>query len=123
MFFFGSFLKPFVVDGRLAILRLVDFRSALRIGLLFRVWGIGFRVFVFFSAEGLMVSGFRQKQPPPLDFEPRAANLKQVQNLWSVQFASGSILERNKLGRPLGYFIFSLIGLKRTLFTNIFQRL
>ena len=27
------------------------------------------------------------------------------------------------LGRPLGYFIFSLIGLKRTLFTNIFQRL
>ena len=28
-----------------------------------------------------------------------------------------------KLGRHLGYFIFSLIGLRRTLFTNIFQRL
>ena len=28
-----------------------------------------------------------------------------------------------KLGRPLGYFRFSLIGFKRTLFTNIFQRL
>ena len=28
-----------------------------------------------------------------------------------------------ELGRPLGYFIFSLIGLKRTLLTNIFQRL
>ena len=28
-----------------------------------------------------------------------------------------------KLGRPLGYFIFSLIGLKRTLLTTIFQRL
>ena len=27
------------------------------------------------------------------------------------------------LGRPLGHFIFSLIGLKRILFTNIFQRL
>ena len=29
----------------------------------------------------------------------------------------------NNPGRPLGYFIFSLIGLSRTLFTNIFQRL
>ena len=28
-----------------------------------------------------------------------------------------------RLGRPLGHFIFSLIGLKRMLFTNIFQRL
>ena len=27
---------------------------------------------------------------------------------------------RSFLGRPLGYFIFSLIGLRRTLFTNIF---
>ena len=27
------------------------------------------------------------------------------------------------LGRPLVYVTFSLIGLKRTLFTNIFQRL
>ena len=27
------------------------------------------------------------------------------------------------LGRALGHFIFSLIGLKRTLFTNIFQEL
>ena len=27
------------------------------------------------------------------------------------------------LGRPLGHFIFSRIGLDRTLFTNIFQRL
>ena len=26
-------------------------------------------------------------------------------------------------GRPLEYFMFSLIGLKKTLFTNIFQRL
>ena len=26
------------------------------------------------------------------------------------------------LGRPLGYFIFSLIGFKRTIFRNIFQR-
>ena len=32
-------------------------------------------------------------------------------------------LLKEPLGRPLGYFIFSLIGLKRTLFTNIFQRL
>ena len=28
-----------------------------------------------------------------------------------------------RLGRALGYFTFSLIGLKRILFTNIFQRL
>ena len=28
-----------------------------------------------------------------------------------------------RIGRPLGYFIFSCIGLKRTLFTYIFQRL
>ena len=27
------------------------------------------------------------------------------------------------LGKALGHFIFSLIGLKRILFTNIFQRL
>ena len=27
------------------------------------------------------------------------------------------------LGRALGHFIFSLIGLKRILFTNIFQKL
>ena len=27
------------------------------------------------------------------------------------------------LGRHLGHFIFSLLGLKRTLFTNVFQRL
>ena len=26
-----------------------------------------------------------------------------------------------RLGRPLGYFMFSLLGLKRTLFTNIFR--
>ena len=26
------------------------------------------------------------------------------------------------LGRPLGYFIFSLIGFNRTIFRNIFQR-
>ena len=30
---------------------------------------------------------------------------------------------RLRLGRALGHFIFSLIGLKRILFTNIFQRL
>ena len=29
----------------------------------------------------------------------------------------------NRLGRALGHFIFSLIGLKRILFTNIFQKL
>ena len=29
----------------------------------------------------------------------------------------------SKLGRALGHFIFSLIGLKRILFTNIFQKL
>ena len=27
-----------------------------------------------------------------------------------------------KLGRPLGYFVFSLIGFKRTMFRNVFQR-
>ena len=27
------------------------------------------------------------------------------------------------LGRPLGHFIFPLTGLKRILFTNVFQRL
>ena len=37
--------------------------------------------------------------------------------------ASGFRWLQQLLGRPLGYFIFSLIGLKRTLFTNIFQRL
>ena len=30
---------------------------------------------------------------------------------------------RTSLGRALGHFIFSLIGLKRILFTNIFQKL
>ena len=29
----------------------------------------------------------------------------------------------NILGRALGHFVFSLIGLKRILFTNIFQKL
>ena len=29
--------------------------------------------------------------------------------------------KKKRLGRPLGYFMFSLIGLKRTLFTNIFR--
>ena len=32
-------------------------------------------------------------------------------------------LQLRKLGRPLGHFTFSLIGLKRILFTHIFQRL
>ena len=32
-------------------------------------------------------------------------------------------LARVGVGRALGHFIFSLIGLKRILFTNIFQRL
>ena len=33
------------------------------------------------------------------------------------------IFESNILGRALGHFIFSLIGLKRILFINIFQKL
>ena len=33
------------------------------------------------------------------------------------------LLETSELGRPVGHSIFSLIGLKGTLFTNIFQRL
>ena len=38
-------------------------------------------------------------------------------------FCKAGMEQLQFLGRPLGYFILSLTGLKRTLFTNIFQRL
>ena len=41
----------------------------------------------------------------------------------SLSFGVGSVEFEGLLGRALGHFIFSLIGLKRILFTNIFQKL
>ena len=53
-------------------------------------------------------------------------------DLWEASFGLGSdvvvlsgllLFIRVLLGRPLGHFIFSLVGFKRILFTNIFQML
>ena len=40
-------------------------------------------------------------------------------DLYEGSFTAG--FRNGSLGRPLGYLMFSLVGLKRTLFTNIFQ--
>ena len=42
---------------------------------------------------------------------------------WSLYGAGKAVCGHAFLGRALGQFIFSLIGLQRILFTNIFQKL
>ena len=47
----------------------------------------------------------------------------QVPTLWWWDEDLPSRSPHSKLGRALGHFMFSLIGLKRIFFTNIFQKL
>ena len=43
--------------------------------------------------------------------------------MWGFGVLEGFGSSRLNLGRALGHFKFSLVGLKRILFTNIFQKL